>query len=231
MKASGEFSLAAPDFSERLQADGFFEAQASKLSAKAVRVKAPTMSSVDMVFFPSGSIKVTGFKSHVELLFVLEKLLVVIRDTHTMEELRVAMVNMTVAVPSGVNLIAFQKAVRARGGYAEMPERPPSCTVKLEAEDKKTNITGMIYSTGSFIVSAPRLCDIPVMYRYVFDILVHDDGTAVRLPKKSKQKSQGVKCSPADIMLHIPAAMHSHQPCNFIVPGCAYCKAFGNFFV
>lgn len=223
VKTTKPLDLSPSAFWEPVGFDEFFSLAKSKLSPHAVQLKVGSMPSVDVLVFPSGSIKAAGFKSHVELIFVLECLLCRLHQDCQFDAVQVVMINVAVTVPVCVVLQDFFAAVRQRGGYAEQPERPPSCTVKFNST------TAMVYSTGNVIVSASCFANVSIMYRFVMDAL-----TSLHVNpqlKRMKQKAPGFRCTASDLMVLVPGSMHTHQPCDFLVDSCAYCMAFGNCFV
>lgn len=220
---------------ELVEESGFFNPAPSGFSDKALQLKAKTLPA-SIKIFPIGSIQMTGIKSQPELAWVLDEVCRLISSVDAScgvvcESFEPVMINVGIATSTGFNLENILHIVRGiEDGYAEMPERPPLCNVRLPCGNG-THSTLMVYKSGKIIMSGKTPGRIAIAYR-MFMNAMHANLNQVIAPRTVDAVRRAItRFHWTELM---PSALngitHTHGPCKSVVEGCAYCRLFGNVF-
>jgi TATA-box binding protein (TBP) (component of TFIID and TFIIIB) len=146
---------------------GTFESvQPSRFSPKAVSlVRKP----VNLKLFPKGSLHITGCRSLTDVLECIKSTCQVLRTAYGLHipgyrSVTLNMINVSATWPFGVRLSHFADLCRNAGGYAEQPEKPPSCIVRRSA-------TALIYKSGKTILTGKSTACIAETFTFVSGLM------------------------------------------------------------
>lgn len=203
----------------------------SAFSQSSVEFHSLSMPSVKIKLFNSGALQITGCKSHVQAMHsILETCRVISAYIKTPVEavkMETALINVNIRVHDGVNLTKFACAARSRAIFAEQPERPPSCILKVPGT-KMTTV--MVFKSGKCTICAGTPQDTARIYQLVMDILEHTPHImeprthdAIRRDRGQFTWTQLVQCG-------MPGILHTHPPTTHeTVDDCPLCRSYGNW--
>jgi len=202
----------------------------SDFSNSTVRLATSTLHSVVAKLFTHGSVQVSGCKNHIECVHVLQSMCQLLDAAYpggeqhrTFEGIRVTMFNMNISNEFGVSLTTFAREARSRGMYAEQPERPPSCILRVKEGAVQT--TAMVYKTGKIVLSTKTTEQCLAMFTFIYAILNECPATTEVLSDDVKARSAGRFHFTQLIESGMPGTLHTHLPCTSLpVPGCLRCK-------
>lgn len=141
----------------------------SKFSPKAITMTKSSMN-MNIKVFPRGSVHITGCRHLHDLRNLIDALGVLLQAAYDMPRTpkgisaSLNMINVGTAWPHTIRLSEFAGACWAAGGYAEQPEKPPSCIVRHDA-------TALAYKSGKMIVTGKTPAAIASTFAFVSGVL------------------------------------------------------------
>lgn len=191
-------TLANCDCIERLDIDllssvhSIFTVERSKFSAYAAKLVAKErFPCISVKLFPKGSVHITGCKSANDAIRVSRAICDLLESAYPGTSPRpltytLNMINIGLTCPFTIHLTRFADACRAHGGYAEQPEKPPSCIVRRKA-------TVLVYKSGKMVVTgkSPESC--AEAYAFVMKVLDAHEETYVNALRKEKAPARAAR--------------------------------------
>lgn len=141
----------------------------SKFSAKAITMTKMS-TNMNIKVFPKGSVHATGCRDLDDLQTLVECLCRLLHKAYDLSRIpsgtsaSLNMINVGTTWPTPIRLTEFAKACWDLGGYAEQPEKPPSCIVRHDA-------TALAYKSGKMIVTGKSPRDVASTFGFVSCIL------------------------------------------------------------
>jgi TATA-box binding protein (TBP) (component of TFIID and TFIIIB) len=216
-----------------VRASPYFDMAPSRFSKTALQIKARQVSAAIKVF-SVGNVHVTGVKSYIELIWVLDEMCRLISsvDASTgvvITSLKPAMINVSIATHTGFDLENLLSSALNHDLYGEMPERPPSCNLRVPANGNQVTI--MVYKSGKIIVSGKATSDIAAAYG-TFMRMLHADRESVAVPRTAEALRRALtRFHWTELLVSaVPGIAHTHGPCTQRVEGCERCRTHGNVF-
>ena len=203
----------------------------SAFSQSALEFHSLEMPSVKIKLFNIGALQITGCKSHVQAMHsIIETCRVLSTYIETPVEaikMETVLINVNIQVHDGVNLTKFACAARARTIFAEQPERPPSCILKVPGT-KMT--TAMMYKSGKCTICAGTPQDIARTYALVMNILEHTPHIMEPRTNDVIRRDRGQFTWPQLVQCGMPGILHTHPPTTHeMVDDCPCCRSYGNW--
>lgn len=158
-----------PQLREHNQGGYFRTIDVSKFSSKAVALV--TTSSLTIKLFPKGVVHITGCKDIDDVAELIACIIDLMQRAYnaqniTCHSVAINMINVSATWTQPIRLTQFADACRDVGGYAEQPEKPPSCIVR------QTGGTALVYKSGKMIVTAKTPDAVTTMFRFLCEKVI-----------------------------------------------------------